>query len=417
MAAPRKRHTADCPSRRGGACRCGGGWEAAIWSPRDKKKIRKTFLQKSEATSWQADAKRAVDHGALRAVKPITFEAAAEAWLDGAEKGSILNRSGNRFKPSTLRGYRRDLREHLIPLFGSQKLSAIQTADIQAMVDELQDAGVPASTVRNRVKPMQVVYRRAKAREGIPVDPTDGLELPAPSEAEVTIVAPEVAARLVDAVPVEDQAIWATALEAGLRYGELRALRRERLDFAADEIDVRRSWDPYEGDIEPKTKGSQRRVPMPSRLRARLLAHLERQGPRGADALVFGDEEPFTAEKLYRTADAAWKATGIADRLRLHQARHSYASFLIAAGANPKTLSVLMGHASIQITFDRYGHLMPGAMKEAVDLLDTFLTARIGESREASTGNEAVAILGVESAAVGRPRSMLRRDYESSAFN
>ena len=71
--------------------------------------------------------------------------------------------------------------------------------------------------------------------------------MPAPSEAEVTIVAPEVAALLVDTVPVEDQAIWPTALEAGLRYGELRALRRERLDFAAGEIDVKRSWDPYEG--------------------------------------------------------------------------------------------------------------------------------------------------------------------------
>ncbi|HEY2715858.1 MAG TPA: site-specific integrase [Solirubrobacterales bacterium] len=269
------------------------------------------------------------------------------------------------------------------------------------MVDELRDASVSASTVRNRVKPLQVVYRRAKARDGIPVDPTDGLELPSPNEAEVKIVAPEVAARLVDAVPIEDQAIWATALEAGLRYGELRALRRERLDFAAGEIDVKRSWDPYEGDIEPKTKGSQRRVSMPTRLRARLLAHLERQGPRAADALVFGDEEPFTAEKLYRTADAAWKEAGIAERLRLHQARHSYASFLIAAGANPKTLSVQMGHASIQISFDRYGHLMPGAMKEAVDLLDTFLTARIEPSKEPLITSEAAAALGIESVAIG----------------
>ena len=197
------------------------------------------------------------------------------------------------------------------------------------------------------------------------------------------------------------EAVWATALEAGLRYGELRALRRERLDFAADEIDVKRSWDPYEGDIEPKTKGSQRRVPIPARLRALLLAHLERQGPRAADALVFGDDEPFNAEKLYRTADAAWKAAGIVERLRLHQARHSYASFLIAAGVNPKTLSVLMGHASIQITFDRYGHLMPGAMQVAVDLLDTFITAGIGEPDEAPGGGEAVAAVGVESVATG----------------
>jgi len=60
-----------------------------------------------------------------------------------------------------------------------------------------------------------------------------------------------------------------------------------------------------------------------------------------------------------------------------------------------------MGHASIQITFDRYGHLMPGAMKEAVELLDTFLTARIGEPKAAPIGSEAVAALGVESVATG----------------
>ncbi|HET7590990.1 MAG TPA: site-specific integrase [Solirubrobacterales bacterium] len=401
MAAPRKRHTRTCASRKGGTCRCDGGWEAAVYSPRDGKKIRKTFPQKGEASSWQADAKRALDQGALRAAGPTTLKEAADTWLEGAEKGTILNRSGNRFKPSTLRGYRRDLREHLIPRFGAKRLTAITTADIQALVDELQEKEVPASTIRNRVRPLQVIYRRAKARDGIAVDPTDGLELPAPDEAEVEIVSPEVAARLVDAVPEDDQAIWATALEAGLRYGEIRALRRSRLDFAAGEIDVKRSWDPYEGDIEPKTKGAKRRVPMPARLRARLLAHLERQGPRPADALVFGEDEPFNAEKLYRTADAAWKAAGITERLRLHMSRHSYASFLIAAGANAKTLSVLMGHASIQITFDRYGHLMPGAMQEAVDLLDTFLTARIGEPEEAPTGSEAVAEIGAESVAAG----------------
>ncbi len=95
----------------------------------------------------------------------------------------------------------------------------------------------------------------------------------------------------------------------------------------------------------------------------------------GDDSLVFGDKggRPFHAVSLYRRADRAWEEAGLAERLRLHQARHTYASFMIAAGVNAKALSAFMGHSSIKVTFDLYGHLMPGAEAEAAALLDTFL--------------------------------------------
>ena len=60
-------------------------------------------------------------------------------------------------------------------------------------------------------------------------------------------------------------------------------------------------------------------------------------------------------------------------KLRLHQARHTYASFMIAAGINPKALTTFMGHSSIKVTYDLYGHLMPGAEDEGAALLDDFL--------------------------------------------
>jgi len=78
---------------------------------------------------------------------------------------------------------------------------------------------------------------------------------------------------------------------------------------------------------------------------------------------------------LGRRADRAWSKAGLGERLRLHQARHTYASFMIAAGVNAKALSVLMGHSSIKVTFDLYGHLMPGTEAEAAALLDRFLGA------------------------------------------
>ena len=105
--------------------------------------------------------------------------------------------------------------------------------------------------------------------------------------------------------------------------------------------------------------------------------------PEAAAALGVGPDffdenvapELRLAASLYRRADRAWAEAGLAERLRLHQARHTYASFMIAAGVNAKALSVFMGHSSIKVTFDLYGHLMPGTEAEAVALLDRFLAA------------------------------------------
>lgn len=78
-----------------------------------------------------------------------------------------------------------------------------------------------------------------------------------------------------------------------------------------------------------------------------------RCGEAAGDTLVFGENgQPFHAASLHRRADAAWNAAGLPDRLRLHQARHIYASFMIAPGVNAKALSAFMGHSSIKVTFD-----------------------------------------------------------------
>lgn len=371
----RKRHARSCPARDGGRCRCDGGYEASVYSPRDGRKIRRTFPREVEARSWRADAKRALDQGTLRAPSRRTLREAARAWLEGAENGRIRNRSGAPYKPSTLRGYRHAIEERILPAIGSRRLSSITTADLQALVDRWQAEGDAPSTIRNAVKPLQAIYRRARSREGVAANPTRDLELPAVVSTEVEIVAPGVAARLLDAVPEEDRVIWGAALYAGLRYGELRALRWGAVEVENGTLTVRESWDPKEGPIEPKTRRSRRAVPLPRVLRALLAEQRTRAGTVHDQRLVFGhgDDAPFEAERLYRIADRAWRVAGIDERLRLHQARHTYASFMIAAGVNAKTLSTFMGHSSITVTFDLYGHLMPGSEAESAALLDAFL--------------------------------------------
>lgn len=143
--------------------------------------------------------------------------------------------------------------------------------------------------------------------------------------------------------------------------------------MAGGTIRVAESWDDRRGLIEPKTRTSRRSVPVPAILRDVLIEHRMSGGADGDRAFTTPQGRPFAAGVIYRRADAAWASAGLPGRLRLHQARHTYASFMIAAGVNAKALSSYMGHSSISVTFDLYGHLMPGAEAEAAVLLDAFL--------------------------------------------
>jgi integrase len=82
-------------------------------------------------------------------------------------------------------------------------------------------------------------------------------------------------------------------------------------------------------------------------------------------------------------ARLAHEATGPSDS-RLHQARQTYASFMIASGVNAKALCSYMGHSSIKVTFDLYGYLMPGAEAEAAGLLDAYLAADRARAEDAA---------------------------------
>ena len=165
--------------------------------------------------------------------------------------------------------------------------------------------------------------------------------------------------------------MWATAIYAGLRRGELQALRASDVRLDDGVIVVEWGWDVQYGRIA--TKGNRaRRVPIASALRETLVAELLRTGRRD-DELIFGATatRPFSPTRLTERARKAWLAAKH-ERITLHECRHTFASLMIAAGVNAKALSSYMGHASIQITFDRYG-MMPGNEEEAAGLLDVYL--------------------------------------------
>ena len=140
--------------------------------------------------------------------------------------------------------------------------------------------------------------------------------------------------------------------------------------------------------VETKTAAGKRTVPVVPQLRSgswRTSWHRE-----GWRALVFGRaaSDAFVPSTVRRRALEAWgwrqvpnaergdpqtvwiKARNVLlEPIALHECRHTTASLLIAAGVNIKTVSAVMGHASVTITLDRYGHLLPGSVAEAGELL------------------------------------------------
>jgi integrase len=142
-------------------------------------------------------------------------------------------------------------------------------------------------------------------------------------------------------------------------------------------IRVERAWDVREGEIEPKSRAGRRTVPIAAVLRDQLVEHKQRRS--GSD-LVFGrpDGKAFDGSTVDARAKVAWRSAGL-DPITLHEARHTFPSLMIAAGVNAKALASYMGHASV--TYDRYGHLMPGNENEAAALLDAYLARADTQAR------------------------------------
>ncbi|MGH2920962.1 MAG: tyrosine-type recombinase/integrase, partial [Gaiellaceae bacterium] len=182
----------------------------------------------------------------------------------------------------------------------------------------------------------------------------------------------------------------------GLRQGELFALRDRNVDFDALTVQVQHGA--YQGELVPvKTRASRRRVDLSSTaarvLRRQLLARkpndlgLVFTSPRGE---VLNDDN--FRHRVFRPAVRRSGLTG----LRFHDLRHTYAALMVAAGAHPKYLQAQMGHSSIRVTLDLYGHLYPDANRGVLDALDA-LTAPSTPHRKSAlkkTPKEKVPVTG-----------------------
>jgi integrase len=360
----------------------GDSYEAWVYSKRDHKKIRKSFPTMAAAKTWRRDAGKLVADKKLRAPTSQTLEQAADEWLELARKGAVLSRAKEPYKPAVLRQYETALRLRVHPDLGNRRLSDIETRDLLELKEDLLGKGVNGSTVRNTFVPLQAIFRRAVHNGTVPINPTFNLDLPSGYKQRDRIATPEEAAELIDALPESERALWATAFYAGLRRGELRALRAENVDLEEGVIRVVAGWDDKEGEILPKSKRGTRTTPIPAVLRPYLADHLTLTARRGKD-FVFSPTPgiPFTPKNVRRKALLAWKKANEKraeakekklEPILLHSARHTYVTLMFYAGLSLERIGDYVGHSSAYMT-DRYRHLLEGHEKEAGEMLDRFL--------------------------------------------
>lgn len=346
-------------------------YRAEAWDNAAQRRIYKSFPTERAAINWRRDMQVKIARGEARAFEPTTVREAWLLWIEAARAGKVRARGGQEYKPGVLRTYELAFEGRILKKLGHVKVGELRRVTVQRYIDELVAEGLAAQTVRNTINALRVMLKWCVREEAIAANPCDGVELPSGGTARDRIVpAAEAIELLGKFTRTDDRAIYATAFFAGLRRGELMGLEWQDVGLTERTITVRRSYDPRSREfVSPKSKAGARTLGIPELLVPYLAALDTTEGrvfpsPKGV---------PFSDRALALRAAAKWLTGGIG----LHEARHTYASLMIAANVNIKTISEWMGHSSVTITLDRYGHLLPGSAAAALGLLNDYLAKEL----------------------------------------
>lgn len=288
-----------------------------------------------------------------RALKEISFKQLAEKYLDVVAAPNV--------KPSTLASYRSIIEGRLIPTFGNQKLQTLSQERIQRYVAESLRSGLSATTVHKHVSLLRTMLATAVEWNHLRSNPAARVRVKQSAPDEMEFLTPEEVPLMLRSIDKGHRAFFTTLVLTGLRLGEAIGLRWSDVDWRSNVIRVERSI--YKNQVQsPKSRRSVRRVIMTPHLRAALEHHrLEAGDP--LDGLVF-ESSPGRyldpANLRNRVFYPALLRAGLR-RIRIHDLRHTFASLLIHQGENLKLIQTQLGHSSITLTVDRYGHLMPDA--------------------------------------------------------
>lgn len=286
-------------------------------------------------------------------------------------------------KYSTKVNYKNLLEKHINPIFGSRPVTEINRLQVKKFLQEKYSDGLAASTVSHMKSAIAGVFNLAVDDEIIPANPAHRLGKifqDKKMQEEIDPLNRKELALLLDSFKKYLPAHYPLALtmiRTGMRFGEARGLQWGDIDFKGRFIKVQRGFS--RGRLETPKSGRTRRIDMSLQL-TETLTQLKHD--RKIETVKKGWKQIpdwiFISQKGTPVDEGHWRRRVFAKALekaklrkvRIHDLRHSFASLLIQAGESLAYVRDQLGHHSIKITVDTYGHLIPGGNKAAVDRLD-----------------------------------------------
>jgi integrase len=344
----------------------------------------RTFARKKDADDSLVKIRHEVSQGTHTAESAsVTVAEAAALWLDhGAAIG---------LEAGTLRTNRLTVRYHVLPLLGRERLARLSAPRVQRFVDDLLASAFGRSRsrdmARRALQALKAVlgeaHRRGLAAQNVAAPIR--LRLSRRHQGRVVIPSKERVRALLDAAGPRWRPLLATAAFTGLRISELRGLRWADVDLKAGVLTVSQRADRFRAIGSPKSVAARRDVPLMPVV-ANALREWRLVCPRGALDLVF----PTAAGRVQAHGNVVKDGFVRAQRLagllgpdgkplyHFHLLRHFACSLFIEAGFAPKRVQAIMGHSSITMTFDRYGHLFPAPADDQARLRAAQLTVLPG---------------------------------------
>jgi integrase len=355
------------------------------WDPETgkTKRVMVTGKTRGEVVEKMKERQRQADHGVSVDMMKMTVDAYLTDWLDNVLPGTVAS--------ATERHYRDYCRLWISPYVGTIELTKLRPSDVTKMMQALSKKGFSPNTVRLARSTLRRALRYAE-RDGIignnPAALADGVRM---DQKEGRFMPPEMAREFLDSLAgTREAALYTVALTLGLRRGELLGLAWEAIDL--DNIrptmqvvrQLKRAGDRSYLELgELKTSKGRRTIHLPAVTAQALRTH---RAAMAAEKLALGADWPDLVlgfNLVFRTPlGTAMDPDNFGARTRKlttdlfgeswspHTMRHSAASLLIAQGVDLKLISEVLGHSSIRMTADVYGHLMPDAGHVAADAMD-----------------------------------------------
>lgn len=290
---------------------------------------------------------------------------------------------------TTRKGYKTKIRCYIRPALGDILLKSLRAEHVQKMINDMMSKGLSPKNIRDTFNNVNAAMKMAVKTRLIVYNPCEGVVLPKLKKYRAEVYDTKMIHKLLDVSYGTDMYLPVLLLvTAGLRRGELLALRWEDVDFKNNILKIRRNMVCGEKDAiikSPKTESGIRDIHLGEDvmkvLKAERVKYMEDALSYGAGFQNLGfvirqeDGSPMKPDSMTRKWTRFVEREGL-PKIRLHDLRHSNATALIQAGVNPKVVQQRLGHSDVNITLNTYTHVLPEMDVEAAEKLDAIMLRR-----------------------------------------